>query len=344
MPPRSSDSSPFGNIKRKAVSLSTGELVTTSRFEHELPVVVQPAVEGVNLITWAANNRDFIDAQLLKTGGILFRGFDVASIEQFEEFVGSMSRDLLDYSYRSTPRSQVSGKIYTSTEYPADQMIPLHNELSYSRQWPLKIWFYSVQVAEQGGETPIVDSRAVFNRIDPAIRERFATKQIMYVRNYGDGLDIPWEEVFQTADRSEVEAFCHTNGIACEWKGNNRLRTVQVCQAVAAHPQTGEMVWFNQAHLFHISNLAPELRERLIAEFKDDLPRNVYYGDGSPIEDEALDSIRACYQQEMIAFPWQERDILMLDNMLVAHGRMPFAGRRKVVVGMAESFSQDKLS
>ncbi len=32
---------------------------------------------------------------------------------------------------------------------------------------------------------------------------------------------------------------------------------------------------------------------------------------------------------------------MMLDNMLVAHGRAPFVGPRKVVVGMAELFGEE---
>jgi alpha-ketoglutarate-dependent taurine dioxygenase len=96
-------------------------------------------------------------------------------------------------------------------------------------------------------------------------------------------------------------------------------------------------VWFNQAHLFHISSLEPDVRESLLLSFREeDLPRNAYYGDGSRIEDDVLDEIRDVYQQEKVVFAWQEGDILMLDNMLMAHGRTPFIGQRKVLVGMAE--------
>jgi len=49
---------------------------------------------------------------------------------EFEQFIQAISGELIEYSYRSTPRSQVSGNIYTSTEYPADQSIPLHNEMA----------------------------------------------------------------------------------------------------------------------------------------------------------------------------------------------------------------------
>jgi alpha-ketoglutarate-dependent taurine dioxygenase len=308
------------------------------------PLVIRPDTESINLVTWAKSNREFIETELLKHGGLLFRGFNLDSETEFEQFIAAISGELLEYSYRSTPRTQVNGRIYTSTEYPPDQSIPLHNEMSYSANWPMKIWFSCVKSAELGGETPIADSRKVFARINPEIRERFVQKGVMYVRNYGEGLDLSWQNVFQTANKSEVEEYCRGAGIEFEWTSDDRLRTRQLCQAAATHPQVGEPVWFNQAHLFHISSLEPDVRESLLSSFREeDLPRNAYYGDGSRIEDAVLDEIRDAYQQEKVVFAWQEGDILMLDNMLMAHGRTPFSGQRKVLVGMAEPFGSALL-
>lgn len=305
--------------------------------DNPLPLVISPAVDGINLINWAQQNRDLIETNLLKNGGILFRNFHVNTVEDFQKFVKVVSAgELLDYTYRSTPRTEVTDKIYTSTEYPADEIIPLHNENAYSPVYPMKIWFFCVKASEIGGETPISDSRKIFERINPSIKKRFIEKQVMYVRNYGD-VDLPWQEVFQTTNKSEVESHCRQLGISFVWTGNNTLRTSQVCPAVAKHPKTGEMVWFNQAHLFHISSLKAEVRESLSALLKEDeFPRNAYYGDGSPIEVSVLDEIREIYRQEAVIYPWQEGDVLMLDNMLAAHGRMPFVGKRKIVVAMAE--------
>jgi alpha-ketoglutarate-dependent taurine dioxygenase len=332
----------FKAVKRKVVEISQENLVKAELFQPEqlLPLVIQPAVDGVNLITWTTNNREQIETWLLRHGGILFRNFDVKAVAEFEQFIQAISGGLLDYSYRSTPRSWVSGKIYTSTEYPAAQSIPLHNEMAYSLNWPMKICFFCVKAAEQGGETPIADSRKIFQRLDPKIKDKFMQKKVLYVRNYGDKVDLTWQNVFQTTSKFELENYCRQAGIEYEWKDGDRLRTRQVCQAVATHPKTGETVWFNQAHLFHVSSLNPEVRQSLISTFKeDDLPRNTYYGDGSPIDDSVLDEIRDLYQQEAVIFPWQEGDILMLDNMLAAHGRLPFVGTRKVVVGMADPMS-----
>lgn len=329
--------------RRRGVALSGSESVRQGYLspDQTLPLMLEAAEDGVDLITWAASRRELLEDLLLKEGGILFRGFHLGGVPELERFIRSLSAEVLDYTYRSTPRSAVSGKIYTSTEYPPDQSIPMHNEMSYTRSWPRKIWFFSIQVAATGGETPIADSRKVFLQLDPEIRRKFADKGVMYVRNYGSGLDLPWQDVFQTRDRAEVEAFCRRAGIELEWTGKDELRTRQVCQAVARHPQTGELLWFNQAHLFHVSSLDPAARELLLRELGEEgLPRNTYYGDHSPIEEGYLAEIREIYGRNQVVFPWREGDVLMLDNMLIAHGRRPYTGTRRVVVGMAEAWSQ----
>src|SRR5437868_2612682 len=195
-------------VRRRATTVSAEGLIRRSYLQPDqrLPLVIQPAVEGLDIVAWATNNRSLIDTQLLEHGGILFRGFAVPSVAVFEQFIVAAAGSLLEYSYRSTPRSQVSGRIYTSTEYPADQFIPLHNEMAYMRSWPMKIGFCSLIPAKEGGATPIADSRSVFKRIDPQIRERFAQKQVLYVRNYSPGMDLAWQEVFQTDDKTQVEA------------------------------------------------------------------------------------------------------------------------------------------
>ncbi|XYH97212.1 TauD/TfdA family dioxygenase [Sorangium sp. So ce1128] len=323
---------------REAPRVEAGGLARSCFPGAALPLVVSPLGRG-DVTALAAAIRACAEEELIPRGAVLFRGFSVRSLSDFEGFVKLVTPDLLDYTFGSTPRSHLQSRIYTSTEYPAHQHIPLHNEQSYTLEWPLKIWFHCAQAAPEGGSTPLADSREVLRRIPARIRERFAAKQVMYVRNYGNGLDVPWQKVFGTSVRAEVERFCQQAGIACEWKSDGELRTRQVCQAIATHPRTGEEVWFNQAHLFHISNLDPAAREALLAVFaEDDLPRNALYGDGSPIEPDALEEIRGAYRQASVEFAWREGDVLLVDNMLVAHGRAPFRGPRKVLVAMAEPF------
>ena len=333
----------LGAVRRKAVDVSATSLVELTPMEEgrPLPLVARPTVPGVDLIDWVSKEKELINKHLLEHAGILFRGFQPPSIGDFEKLVEALSGSLLRYTYRSTPRSEVEGKIYTSTEYPHDQHIPLHNEMAYSRSWPQKIWFYCVTAAPVGGETPFADSRQVYRDVAPAVRQRFEDKGVMYVRNYGGGLDLPWQNVFNTDDRSEVEAYCEKSGIEFEWRSDDRLRTRQVVAGVRKHPVTGDPLWFNQAHLFHVSSLLPEIRDNLLeAVGEDELPRNAYYGDGSPISDADLAEVRRVLKEDEIVFPWEQGDIALLDNMLAAHGRRPFEGPRKVLVGMAEEVRQ----
>lgn len=333
----------FTTYSRRLVSGAPEKVIKMEalRQGQSLPLLITPAVEGVNLVQWARNNRQLVEAHLFKHGGLLFRNFDVKEVADFERFVKATSNELLTYQERSSPRSHVSGNIYTSTDYPAGQRIFLHNENSYQHIFPLKIFFFCVTPAQSGGETPIADCRKVLRRISPEIQERFSEKGgWKLVRNLGDDLGLPWQTTFQTTNKSEVEQYCRQAGIAMEWK-EGRLRTSQVRPVVATHPTTGEVVWFNHATFFHVSTLEPTVHQALLAQYEEEqLPAQTYYGDGSPLEPPVLDQLRQAYLQETTKFPWQRGDILMLDNMLVAHGRERFSGPRKIVVGMADPFSR----
>jgi alpha-ketoglutarate-dependent taurine dioxygenase len=332
--------------RRKSVSLSQTQVISAAPLQpgSALPLLVQPVVDGLDLIAWAQAQREFIEAELTKHGGILFRHFDLDPIAGLEQFVSATASGWAEYREPATPRSQVKGNIYTSTDYPPAYPIFLHNENSHTESWPLKIYFACVLPAARGGETPIADCRRIFESLDPQIRDRFVQKKVMYVRNFGEGMGFTWQAVFKTSDRADVEQYCHENGIRPEWRDGDRLRIRYVRPAVARHPRSGDMVWFNHATFFHVSTLEPALRESLLATVGEaDLPYNTYYGDGSAIEAEVLEALRAAYRQATVLFPWQTGDLLMLDNMLVAHGRSPFAGPRKIVVGMAETCHWDDL-
>lgn len=331
--------SKLGKFKRRKIRRHRDQLVRSYAHPSGLPWVFEPNAEDIDLLDWSSHHQDEIHQRLAKTGAILFRNFAVGGVAGFGNFVKRIvSADLLDYTNRSTPRTQVGDKIFTSTEYPADQWIPLHNENAYDSQWAMKILFYCDHAAAEGGATPIADSRAVYKRLDPQLVRRFTDKGVLYVRNYGK-LDLPWQDVFQTDDKLAVANYCQRRGIEFSWIDDHHLRTRQRCQATARHPQTGDMVWFNQAHLFHVSNLDEVSRQSLLEAMPEaDLPRNAYFGDGEPIPTAMLDEIRAAYDAERKAFPWQQGDLLLLDNMLTAHGRAPYKGERRILVALTDPY------
>jgi alpha-ketoglutarate-dependent taurine dioxygenase len=303
----------------------------------QLPLILELRAGSRDLSELAAANRSWIEEKLLLHGAILFRHFDVRCQEEFERFVATVCSHLLDYVEGATPRIRLGDRVYTSTEFPPTHRIMPHNELSYVKNWPTRIWFCCLEPAEQGGETPICDVRKVHRRIPAAIVDRFASTGWMLMRNFGNGLSLPWRKAFGVSNSTELETYCRGADVQWQWLDNDRLRTRQVRPATIRHPQTGEWLWFNHIAFWHISSLPQSLRESMLEVFpEDELPYNTYYGDGSSIEEEQIRAINVAYEQELVTFPWVQGDVLMLDNMMVAHGRAQYRGFRKVIVSMGD--------
>jgi alpha-ketoglutarate-dependent taurine dioxygenase len=327
-------------VARKRVIVSRESLVSIGSLPDSegFPALVQPAMSGVDLAQWCATNTDFLSELLLTRAAILFRGFGIAEALSFRDVVAATRDKLLEYRERAAPRTELHKSVYTSTEFPRDQYIPLHHEMSYSPNWPERIWFCCVHPSASGGCTPIVNDRKVLPCLAAPIRERFERSGVMYVRNYGQGADLSWQEAFQTTERSAVEEYCSQASMTWEWRSGDRLRTRYNGPALVEHPRTGEAVWFNHAHMFHSSNLPPHVHAEMVAQFtEDELPRNVFFGDGSPIEAAMLAAIREIYDASAIRFKWQRGDVLLLDNVLASHGRDPFEGDRSILVAMSGS-------
>jgi alpha-ketoglutarate-dependent taurine dioxygenase len=229
--------------------------------------------------------------------------------------------------------------VYTASEYPKHAEIPLHNENAYQRDWPVSLLFGCTQPATRGGQTTLARTADVTARIGNAIVDTFAERRVAYVRNYVPGLDLPWQTVFQTHDRNAVASYCQTEEIAFEWLAGDALRTRQISQGVATHPRTGERLWFNQAHLFHVSALEETTREALLSLYAaDQLPRQAYFGDGEPIPEDVLAHVRAAFSAARVTFDWERGDVLLVDNMQVAHGRASYTGPRTVLVAMSQPY------
>jgi alpha-ketoglutarate-dependent taurine dioxygenase len=341
----------IGAVTRKNVNMGTEALVNMRPLVdgQALPYLVEAAVDGINLPEWIAGNQAPANNLLWQHKALLFRGFNIRSPEVFEEFVLAASNSgLLEYVDRTTPRHSEGGKsdrVYISTIYPSEQTIRQHNEGTYWTTWARKIFFCCLTAPDVGGATPLTDTAKVFADIDPAVRQRFIDKDWMLVRNFNDGFGLPWQEVFQTESRDEVENYCDSHAIRYQWKDGDRLRTYSVRPAVYNLPNNSdEKVWFNHAAFYHYTSLDPAVREALMSEYsQEQLPYNTFYGDGSHISPEDAEHIREAYERHKVSFPWQPGDVLMLDNMSIAHGRQPYQGDRKVIVGLTEPVSLKQL-
>ncbi|WP_432252540.1 TauD/TfdA family dioxygenase [Streptomyces sp. HNM1019] len=285
---------------------------------------------------WVAANLDGLRSAMLDHAAVMVKSLDLGEQDELAGLAELIGGKTLEYNERSTPRSRVKGNVYTSTEYPADQSIPQHNESAYSSNWPHNLYLYCAKAAATGGETPVADSGAVLDRLPRDLVARFEEHGVLYTRTYRTGMGLSWQEGFQTDDKAYVDRYCAEHDIESEWDGDV-LRTRQRRPAVVEHPITGRRVWFNQAHLFHVHALPEAVREGLLEICGEDgLPRNAYLGDGTPITPEELTAIQGAYEATILAERWEDGDLIMIDNLLTTHGRRPFTGDRKVLVSMTQ--------
>jgi len=313
------------------VRIESAELPLILRFEDRLT--------PDEFITWAAANKAAIDAGLLKHGAILLKNIEIGEVADFDHVIGRVAGPPMRYVDGFSPRTRLTSSTYTSTEYDADFPITMHNELSYSGKWPSRLYFCCIIPCESGGETTLADCRKILGSFRPALLSELESRGVKYVRNLhaGGGAGPSWQQTYETHDKLEVENFCRENGIDFSWKPDEGIKLTQYRPAVIAHPVSGEKVWFNQVDQFHPSHLDKDIYEalRIMYGQEEDLPMYGAYGDGSDIGEESIREIRETVDGNIVSNPWEKGDLLIVDNILVCHGRNPYKGNRKIVVAMS---------
>ena len=332
--------------------------------EKKLPLVLTPAKRLEDIHSFFNELEKYspeIERLISHYGGVLFRGFPLETADHFNEVVNRLysNETTLNYQDGISPRTSIiADSVFTSTEYPAEYDMALHNEMSYSPFPPNRIFFFchTEPGVQCGGETPIADSHEIYNQINEEIRREFEGKKLKYVTNLpsdvgGHKLGLSWQKTYQTDSPKQVEHFCQLNNIHFEWvdpvtgeaiecgcrqynENKITLRTVRIASAVKIL-EDKRKVWYNHAHLFHPSDLPERTRSSMKELIPEHLfPKNCYFEDGSNIPEDYLANIRAAMKRCEIVFPWKKGDVIILNNNRVCHGRRSFKGPRKILVSM----------
>jgi alpha-ketoglutarate-dependent taurine dioxygenase len=272
---------------------------------------------------------------LIEHRALVFRGFGL-TVDTVERALDLVLPDRLAYVHGNSPRTKVGDNLYTSTEYPQQFTISMHNELSYAETWPSRLAFFCEQAAKTGGATPVVDGEAWLAALDAEVREAFSAG-IRYTQNLHDGMGLgkSWQDTFETGDRRVVEEYLNGTDAEWAWRPDGGLRVSLVRPATVRHPVTGAEVWFNQADQWHPAALGDEAAGALAQLLPpEDLPQYVTFADGTPIPDAHVLQIRDRGLETAVDVDWNTGDLLVIDNVLVGHGRRPFTGSRRVLVAM----------
>lgn len=296
--------------------------------------------------------RDALCEIILKTGGVLLRGFPIHSSEQFACVIQALNLGkFTSYIGGDSPRSKVSDYVYTSTEAPPWVTIPLHNELSFADSYPKHIYFYCDTAPQVGiGSTTVGDARQIYRDLDPKVRDKFISKGIRYISRYHAASLFmrmiykiqpghkSWQEVFAVDSMHELEKVCVQYNFAYEWLANNWAKIISHRPATIQHPLTDETVWFNQIQLYDYNprflGKLGYLVLKLAYSRPNTLVHETCFADGEKMSREDIYHIWDVLQKNTLRFDWQKSDMLILDNVLAMHGRESFKRPRRILTAM----------
>lgn len=309
--------------------------------ENWKPLEIDPASVGAEatpegLVDYLRTDTG-LDDQLVKEKALVFRGFGVQP-GSLDPVLSLLLPNRLAYVHGNSPRTKVGANVYTSTEYPQEFTISMHNELSYAARWPSRLTFYCEIAAATGGATPLVDAALWLASLDDKVREAYQGG-VRYTQNLHDGFGLgkSWQDTFESDDRDHVEAFLAEAGATWEWKADGTLRVSSVRPSTITHPVTGTEVWFNQSDQWHPGAALGDETAAALAQImpEEDLPQSVSFADGSPIPADWAIQVRDRGLENAVDVPWRQGDLMVIDNILVGHGRRPFTGQRRVLVAMS---------
>ena len=376
---------------------------------RRFPLVISPADESVTIdqaAEWIAGHRATVKLWLDQYGAVLLRGFAVQEAAQFER-VASAYTDRLDNVYLGTsPREPVNGTqfVFTASEFEPWKVVPLHCEMSFLPRPPELVFFFAAAMPADmvGGETPLVDMRAVAREMGPSVRASFETNGLRYIRHYPseksshpiDTWDVfktkPYQKMFAhvcaprlprrpcvvptggtranrgpcvsdpsslachlrqvpsaSENRTAVEVESRRQGFEPSWGARGILKLTHEMDAFRMHPSTGELIWHNHLSVLHSASWADEFAYAAhhlksvpyalisylfyaldalmhFAVGAEALGQHVTHRNGAPITSEHVWHARRLMWRHMSISPWQQGDIIIIDNYRIAHARMPF--------------------
>lgn len=295
-------------------------------------------------LSWLESRRHELDRQVESHGAILFRGFPVATDEDFDAFVAALGYPNFPYeqSLSNAVRVNRTERVFTANEAPADVPIFLHHELAQTPIFPGKLFFFCERPADSGGATPICRSDLLLERLAQAAPQFIRdceTKGLKYTNvmppeaDLASGMGRCWQSTLSVMTPNQAETRLRDLGYTWQWLDDGALlATTPVLPAVRTLP-SGRKAFFNQ-----LIAATRGWRDR-----HNDPNRSLTFGDGGPLDRDGV--LLAAQIAEELSFdiPWRAGDVALVDNLLTMHGRRTFAGQRKVLASLVAAESHETL-
>ena len=283
---------------------------------------------------WVQANRDELDAQASRHGTILFRDFPLATDQDFDAFIAAFNYE--NFAYRDSLSNAVrvnrTPRVFTANEAPSEVTIFLHHEMAQTPIYPSRLFFFCEHAAEEGGATPLCRSDILFRELQkrcPQFADDCEHKGLLYsnvmpaVDDPKSGMGRSWQSTLRAETKEAAEARLRELGYSWEWLDDGCLRaTTPVLPAVRTLPD-GRKSFFNQ--LIAAAHWQDE---------RNDSSKAITFGDGTPLDRNAVATAVELGDQFAFDVPWQKGDVALVDNFVVMHGRRPFVGTRKVLASL----------
>lgn len=290
---------------------------------------------GGDLAAFLSANKGAVDAALVDTGALLFRGFDVPDPLAFDAAIEGYGEAGFTYedSLSNAVRTNVTPRVFTANEAPPTTEIFLHHEMAQTPLYPAKLFFYCEIAPGSGGATPLCRSDWVLERLaeqSPDFVARLEAEGVRYTNvmpgsdDSGSGQGRSWRSTLSVSDESEAEARLQELGYSWEWLEDGSLRVTTAALPAVRTLEDGRKTFFNQ----------------LIAAFRgwadsrNDPNKAITFGGGGPITSKDMAPAIALADEFTHDLAWQAGDVALIDNFSVMHGRRPFEGKRRVLASL----------
>lgn len=304
-------------------------------YSFDADAVECDAVEWAAVEQWIKQHRDELNDQAATHGAILFRGLPLSTADDFHRFVTAFNLPNFAYkeSLSNAVRTNLTDRVFTANEAPADVEIFLHHEMAQTPIYPSKLFFFCERAPEQGGATPICRSDALYELLREhraAFAEACATKGLQYsnvmpaANDAMSGQGRSWQSTFGAGTKDEAEQRMKSLGYSWQWLDDDCLRATTPTLPAVRDLGNGRRSFFNQ----------------LIAAFRgwkdsrNDPAKSITYGDGSPLNPDDVMSAATLGEQVTFDLHWQPGDVALVDNYVAMHGRRPFVGSRRVLASL----------
>jgi hypothetical protein len=319
--------------------LATVPLAGQQQYDgRSFPTLLQnrtPAAPLEAVLRWIETNRRQVIEEAERCGAVLLRGCPVRTAEDFDRVVAAF--DLPNFAYDDSLSNAVrinkTARVFTANEAPPEVSIPLHHEMAQTPVSPSKLFFFCEKPAETGGATPICRSDVLWQRLAercPQFAADCATKGLRYANimpsenDFKSGIGRSWQSTLKATTHDAAEDRLRRLGYEWEWLEDGCLKAVTpVLPAVRDLPD-GRRAFFNQLIA----------ATRGWKDKRNDPSRSVTFGDGTPLDRDAAGI--ACELGEELSFdvPWEQGDVVLVDNCRAMHGRRAFTGTRKVLASL----------